>query len=168
MGKVTRGLKAGVLSGLIIGVILGAVTYATMVLWKEEYLAYFQQIIEHLQETYGPLPITAEALYQYSLNMSFISAILGAVIFGLLFGAVFGWKYEKFPGSPIVKGLIMGLIVAVVSLVIAYGIPGVRTPFFGGVETFKLAFSIVMYLVWGVLTSIFYWRWIPKEAAGAG
>ena len=175
MGKVSSGIKAGLIGGLVSGVFLASANFIVMTVYKEAYISMFKKVIEKLVEEYGvKFPQSSPeqaALVMYNLSriQGSIYAIIMAVIIGIIVGAIVAKFYEKIPTkTPLVKALLISYIVLVIktslSLVFS-GIGGFKLEELGipqEITVLGYITDIVSYTILGLVTGALYGKWMPK------
>ncbi len=173
MGSASTGVKAGLASGALMGVVSGAVGYVNMALMKEELLKYFEQLIEEMAENYGEAikgVLTPETMYTTALISASIGALIMMVVLGAVFGAILGWKWERFPGRGVVKGLLVGVLMFIVLEAVSLAfmalsplplssVPGFTSTRLG----LSALISLIIYLLWGAVAAKLYTRWTSKQ-----
>jgi len=157
LGRIGTGAKAGVVSGAVYGVISAVTMYVMVLSMKEEVISV---IGESLPQDF---PITAEQLFEFTLILVPIFAILFGLVVGVILGVIYGWGYEKIPGgNAVYKGLIIGVIFWIIFFVLL-GLGNLQygAPYF----MVSLAWNLVISLVFGALLGVFYDKFTPREVS---
>lgn len=158
MGKASRGAKAGLVSGLLVGLIAGSISYMTLIMFKEEIIAYFRDLLKGV-----PVPIDPETIYSTTLICAPIAALAVFVMVGLIAGALMGRGWEKIPGKGLVKGFIVGLIIFVIFEATSLALGGLAPagpPV--GLGIYDRIINLLLYILWGTVASALYIRWTVK------
>jgi hypothetical protein len=169
MGKAGAGAKAGGVAGVLTGLVSGASSCIYLLLYREEFLAFFRRLLESLPPQAATL-LTPESMYQTALYSSVIGALLGSIVTGLIFGALAGWRWESLPGRGLVKGLVAGLIAFAAITILSFAssaLMPISAPS-GMPELARLwnaSISLLTYLLWGAVTAALYMRWARPGAS---
>ncbi len=157
MGSTGNGAKAGLVAGVAYGIVLGIVSYFTLVSIKSTVITDITNSLP-ANSTFTP-----DQVYNIALLIAPVFVIIVGVIGGLILGAIYGKLLERIPGgSPVIKGIIFGLVLWLLSSVIG----GLGNLGEYGLEYYlaNLGTGLVGALIFGVLLGYFYGRFIrPKE-----
>ena len=113
MSKAMNGIKSGLVAGIVYGVLDSVFAILAVIMFKDQVLASLGQYITNYPSLFSN--ITAMDLYNLSIALIPMIAIIGGILLGLVFGAIFGYAYDRIPGRiPSLKGILFGLILWVV------------------------------------------------------
>ena len=175
MGKVSLGVKAGLIGGLISGIFLASANFIVMTVYKETYVSMFRKVVNKLAEEYGikfPQGSPEKAalvMYNLSRIQGSVYAIVVAIVIGVIVGAVVAKFYGKLLfKSPIVKALLVSYIILIIKIGLSLALSGIS-----GFRVEELSIpqeitvlgyitDVLSYTILGLVTGALYGKWLRK------
>lgn len=133
MAEFGRGIKAGIVAGIVYGIIN---------------VVLVAGLIEFIYPGYWAIAGMVGAVGMI-IAVFAVGAIIGGIIAGLIFGAIYAAAYNSLPGSSVVKGIIIAILLWLIfSVALNYGT----------IATYPIlaVFGLMSSLVWGALVGVLW------------
>ena len=108
MGRAIDGIKSGLVAGIIYGILDSVFSILLVISFRAQVIAALGRYIAQNPAFFQN--ISATDLYNLSISLIPLLALIGGILLGLIFGAAFGYAYDRIPGGrPFLKGIVFGL-----------------------------------------------------------